>query len=77
MIARAEPFLARLAAENHFALDFTKDAGQINEANLARYQVFVQLQLAPFNMSGEQQQALQRKKRGRVLTGCCPNGACF
>ncbi len=60
MIAAAEPFLARLAAENHFALDFTRDTGQINEANLARYQVFVQLHLAPFNTSGAQQQALQK-----------------
>ncbi len=60
MIAQAEPFLQALAAEHHFALDFTRDAGQINEANLARYQVFIQLQLAPFNMSASQQQALQR-----------------
>jgi type 1 glutamine amidotransferase len=60
MVARAEPFLARIAAENRFALDFTKDPNQINEANLAGYQAFVQLQLAPFNMSPRQQQALQR-----------------
>jgi type 1 glutamine amidotransferase len=60
MIAKAEPFLATLAAQNHFALDFTKDASQINEANLARYQVFIQLDLAPFNMSPSQQKALQR-----------------
>ena len=51
MIAQAQPFLEALAAENRFTLDFTKDAGQINETNLARYQVFVQLQLAPFNMA--------------------------
>jgi len=60
MIARAEPFLARLAAENDFALDFTKDPNQVTEANLARYQAFVQLHLAPFDMSQAQQQALQR-----------------
>jgi type 1 glutamine amidotransferase len=60
MIAEAEPFLARIAAENGFALDFTKDAGRINEANLADYQVFVQLQLAPFNLTAAQQQALQK-----------------
>ena len=60
MIAKAQPFLEALAAENHFALDFTRDAGQINEANLAQYQVFVQLHLAPFNMSASQQKALQK-----------------
>jgi type 1 glutamine amidotransferase len=60
MISRAEPFLERIAAENHFALDFTKDANSVNEATLARYQVFIQLQLAPFNMSRSQQKALQR-----------------
>ncbi|MEN6334493.1 MAG: ThuA domain-containing protein, partial [Phycisphaerales bacterium] len=60
MISAAQPFLARLAAENHFVLDFTKDAGRIDEASLADYQVFVQLQLAPFNMSSQQQGALQK-----------------
>lgn len=37
MIAAAEPFLAALAARNHFALDFTKDASRIDDANLAQY----------------------------------------
>jgi type 1 glutamine amidotransferase len=60
MIAQAEPFLVALAAENRFVLDFTRDAAQINEENLARYQVFVQLHLAPFNMSAPQQKALQK-----------------
>jgi hypothetical protein len=60
MITEAEPFLKTMAAENHFALDFTKDASQINETNLARYQVFIQLHLAPFNMSGPPPQALQK-----------------
>jgi uncharacterized protein len=60
MIAKAQPFLEALAAENHFALDFTKDTGQIDEANLAKYQVFIQFHLAPFNMSASQQKALQK-----------------
>jgi len=60
MISAAQPFLARLAVENHFVLDFTKDASRIDEANLANYQVFVQMQLAPFNMSPQQQGALQK-----------------
>lgn len=60
MSTAAEPFLAALAAQNHFALDFTRDAGVLNEANLVRYQVVVQLHLAPFNMSPPQQAALQK-----------------
>ena len=60
MIDRARPFLAALAAENHFALDFTKDTSRISEANLAGYQVVVQLHLAPFDMSPSQQAALQK-----------------
>ena len=51
MIAAARPFLEKMAAENDFALDFTDDTSQINLANLARYQVFVMLHLAPFDMS--------------------------
>jgi len=59
MIAQAEPFLAKMAVENHFALTFTRDTGQITEANLANCQVFIQLHLAPFNLSPQQQKALQ------------------
>jgi len=60
MICAAEPFFAKLAAENAFALDFTKDAGWIDEAKLAEYQVLVQLQLAPFDLPARQQAALQQ-----------------
>jgi uncharacterized protein len=59
MIASAEPFFARMAAENHFAVDFTDDAGTINAENLGSYQVFVMLHLAPFEMTSPQQEALQ------------------
>jgi type 1 glutamine amidotransferase len=60
MIAAARPFLEKMAAENDFALDFTDDTSQINPANLAHYQVFVMLHLAPFDMSYSQQEALQQ-----------------
>ena len=60
MICAAEPFFAKLAAENAFALDFTKDAGWIDEAKLAEYQVLVQLQLAPFDLPAREQAALQQ-----------------
>ncbi|HEY1216303.1 MAG TPA: ThuA domain-containing protein, partial [Bryobacteraceae bacterium] len=60
MIAAARPFFEQMAAEEPFQLDFTDDTSQINPANRARYQVFVMLQLAPFDMSYAQQDALQQ-----------------
>src|SRR5579872_5860235 len=60
MTAAARPFFQKMAAENDFGLDFTDDTSQINSANLAHYQVFVMLHLAPFDMSYAQQEALQQ-----------------
>ena len=59
MIAAAKPFFEKMADSCGFALDFTDDTSQINPANLERYQVFVMLHLAPFDMSYAQQAALQ------------------
>jgi len=52
--------LEKMARENEFAIDITDDATVVNDENLARYQVFVQLQEAPFDLSSDQQQALQK-----------------
>jgi len=60
MIERAKPFFKELAAKNHFKADFTDDADTINDENLKRYQVFVMLHLAPFDMTAPQQEALQK-----------------
>ncbi|MBN9384058.1 MAG: ThuA domain-containing protein [Chitinophagaceae bacterium] len=60
MIAAARPFFEKMATEESFQLDFTDDTSQINPANLARYQVFVMLHLAPFDMSYAQQDALRQ-----------------
>lgn len=60
MIAAARPYLAQIAFRYHFSLDFTDDTSLINDSNLSRYQVFVMLQLAPFDMSYGQQAALQK-----------------
>ncbi|HXO75445.1 MAG TPA: ThuA domain-containing protein, partial [Puia sp.] len=59
MIAAARPFFETMAAANHFDLDFSDDTSLINPVNLAHYQVFVMLHLAPFDMSALQQAALQ------------------
>jgi type 1 glutamine amidotransferase len=60
MIDSARPFLERLAAENNFEIDITKDSSVINDDNLSKYQVFIMLHLAPFDMSYQQQDALQK-----------------
>jgi len=60
MIAAARPFFQRLADSTGLMIDFTDDTSVINDANLHRYQAFVMLHLAPFDMSYAQQAALQR-----------------
>jgi type 1 glutamine amidotransferase len=60
MIAAAKPFFEELSQKNGFDVDFTDDTSKINDANLANYQVFVMLQLAPFDMSYSQQATLQK-----------------
>jgi len=60
MIAAAGPMLNMMATDNNFDVDITNDVSVVNNANLARYQVFVQLQEARFDMPVAQQEALQR-----------------
>jgi len=60
MIGAARGFLEKIAKDNNFDLDFTSDTSRINNDNLKQYQVFVMLQLAPFDMSYSQQDALQK-----------------
>ncbi len=60
MIRQAKPFLEELGEESNFSIDFSLDPAQINDTNLSRYQVFIQLHLASFEMSYQQQAALQK-----------------
>jgi type 1 glutamine amidotransferase len=60
MMAAAEPFFTKLAADSGFTVDYSDDTSKVNTANLRNYQVFVTLQLAPFDMSYPQQDALQK-----------------
>jgi len=60
MITAAKPFFEKLAAINHFEVDFTRDAKVITEQNLSNYQVFVQLHLAPFDLTPPQQFSIQQ-----------------
>lgn len=60
MIAASQPFFKKLAEQHHFRIDFTRDATALTEDNLAKYQVFIQLHLAPFDMTQAQQFAVQQ-----------------
>ncbi|MBS1608752.1 MAG: ThuA domain-containing protein [Bacteroidetes bacterium] len=60
MMAAAKPFLEKIAADNNFFIDITDDTSKINDANLSKYQVFVQLQQAPFDLSYSQQDAIRK-----------------
>ncbi len=74
MIKKAEAFLKKMGAENNFEVLYTRDASLINDENLAQYQVFVQMHLAPFDMTPSQQAALQHFiSRGKRLgwSTCC------
>jgi len=70
MINKSKSFLEKIALENNFEVDFTRDATLINEENLSKYKVLVQLHLAPFDMTQKEQQAMQHFiSRGRGWIG--------
>jgi len=59
MIIKSKAFIEKIGSENNFEVVFTRDASVINDKNLSQFQVFVQLHLAPFDMTAAQQEALQ------------------
>src|SRR5262245_4491066 len=60
MMTAAKPFLEKIAATHNFSIDITDDTSKINDENLKNYQVFIQLQQAPFDLSYTQQDAIQK-----------------
>ena len=70
MIIKSKAWLEQIARENNFEVVVTRDASLINDENLAQYQVFIQLHLAPFDMTRQQQVALQHFiSRGKGWVG--------
>lgn len=68
-VLAAKKVLTGMAVENNFMLDYTTDTSLINDANLAKYQVFLQFQLAPWEMSAGGQKAFENfinRKKGWV-----------
>jgi len=64
MIAAAEPMLHMMATDNNFDIDITTDLTKITDENLAHYQVFLQLQEAPFDIPRKEQDVIQRYVEG-------------
>ncbi|MEO5977355.1 MAG: ThuA domain-containing protein [Chryseolinea sp.] len=60
MMTAAVPFLKGIASASNFSVDISDDTSLLNNANLLKYSVLVQLQEAPFDMSAAQQAAVQK-----------------
>ena len=60
MVIRAEAMLKKLTQENNFEIHFTRDTSEINAFNLSRYQVLIQLSVAPIDLSASQQYVIQQ-----------------
>jgi type 1 glutamine amidotransferase len=60
MTAAARTALNQMGPANGFSVDFTTDPTLINDANLANYQVFLQMHLAPFEINLDQRGPLER-----------------
>lgn len=60
MVEKSEGMFQKLATQNDFDIHFTRDTAEINLLNLSKYQVFIQLSLAPFDLSTSQQYAIQQ-----------------
>jgi uncharacterized protein len=51
MSTRAKDAIAKLGETDGYTVDYTLDTSLINETNLAKYDVFLQMHLAPFEIS--------------------------
>jgi type 1 glutamine amidotransferase len=56
----AIPVMQTMGAANHFTVDSTSDPSLMTDENLAKYQVFLQMQLGSFEMPPAAQAALQK-----------------
>ena len=60
MVQCAVTMFDKIAAENELDLHFTTDTAEISIATLTNYDVFVQLHVAPYDLSASQQFAIQQ-----------------
>jgi type 1 glutamine amidotransferase len=70
MVKASRMLFQKLAVENNLEIDLTTDLSALTEENLARYQVLIQLHQAPFELTNEQQYAIQQFiSRGKGFIG--------
>ncbi|AXC12587.1 Cytochrome c551/c552 [Acidisarcina polymorpha] len=58
-VEAAKAYLNRLAVENNFAVDYIGDTKPINDAFLAKYKLFIQLNYPPYMWSPTAQEAIE------------------
>jgi uncharacterized protein len=56
----AKVYLAKLGAENNFTVDYISDTEPINDAFLAKYQLFIQLNYPPYRWTPTAQAAFEK-----------------
>lgn len=56
----ARPVIERMGQDHGFSVTYTEDANQLNDANLARYDVFLMMNLYPFTLNAAQRGAIER-----------------
>jgi uncharacterized protein len=59
-VAAAKVWLAQLAAENDFAVDYINNTDQINDAFLKKYRLFIQLNYPPYHWTPVAKEAFER-----------------
>jgi|GEM_PF-36627 len=70
MVKASRPLFQHLATENNLDIDLTCDLSALTEDSLARYQVLIQLHQAPFELTAQQQYAIQQFiSKGRGFIG--------
>ncbi len=51
----AKIWLGKLASDNNFTVDYIEDTEKIDEAFLAKYDLFIQLNYPPYNVDGDRE----------------------
>jgi uncharacterized protein len=59
-VAAAKVWLGKLAAENNFAVDYITNTDSINDAFLAKYRLFIQLNYPPYRWTPVAKKAFER-----------------
>jgi uncharacterized protein len=60
MVDKAGPLFDAIAEQSHLVVELTRDPSTLTDDNLSRYAAIVQLHEAPFDLTSDQQLALQR-----------------